>query len=294
MRNVGRILLLILTSSVLNVNAQFSTRNVFDYGLDRKVKNIEEVTCQFNFDSRKCEELKKTIIYFSDDGQIISEEVFKGNRSIGQTKYLYDSMGRVTEIQSDTRKVFNYIQAGDTLKVNESSENTSVEYRYIYDDDELQRLSIFKDGTLVINEIFQYSGGKLSGKKVQHFGSDGEEGVYEVHRYKNGKTVYFSKRNSESDDKSCHYYFNARDGSLDFEETARPGMDAVISKDCNYIYEKDYWIGKSEEIFSVPLSASKLSSKQKHLFYFRRIILKDGTKIGTIRVRNDFIDRYIE
>ena len=97
-----------------------------------------------------------------------------------------------------------------------------------------------------------------------------------------------------NDDKSCHYYFNEMDGSLDFEETARLGMDAVISKDCSYIYDGDYWVAKSEEFFSVPTSFSNLSSKQKHLFHFRKILFKDGTRIGSTRVHKAFVERLTE
>lgn len=52
-----------------------------------------------------------------------------------------------------------------------------------------------------------------------------------------GKTVFFKKK-SEKESKTCHYYYNSIDNSLGFEETIRPGMEAVISKDCNYLYYK--------------------------------------------------------
>ena len=106
--------------------------------------------------------------------------------------------------------------------------------------------------------------------------------------------VFFSKRNSINYNKTCHFYYNSNDNSLDFEETARPGREAVISNDCNYHYNKGYWVSKSEELFSVPESSMKLSSKQKHRFYLRKIFLKDGTKIGSIRVQKDFVDHYVE
>jgi len=269
-------------------------KDAFDFGLDLNAEQFIEVQYQFDFKTRKSEELKRTIMHFSNDGKVVYEEIHKDNKLVEQSKFIYDAEGRLSEIQSDLIKEYKYVHQGDTLTITETSEIDVKVYQCIYKGDLLDHIIFNLDGKLMSKEEIQYSGGKIDRKKVQYFRSDGKRGTSETHKYKNGRTVFFSKRNSGTDDKSCHYYFNAIDGSLDFEETARPGMDAVISKDCNYIYEKEYWVGKSEEHFSIPISAANLSSKQKHLFYFRKIMLKDGTKIGNIRVQKDFVDRYVE
>ena len=274
--------------------AQIHSKDVYHFDLDLNVEQVIEVQYQFDFSSRKCEERKRSIIKFSNEGKVISEEIYKDKDLVEQSNYIYNSEGRLSEIQSDLNKKYNYEQQGDTLIILESSNLGVMEYRCIYVDNLLDHLLVYNNGTLQSKEQFQYSANTMRGKNVQHYNSDGNGGVSETHRYKNGRTVFFRKRNSEKDNKSCHYYFNVIDGSLDFEETARPGMDAVISKDCNYMYDHDYWFGKSEEHFSVPLSDKNLSYKQHHLFYFRKIILKDGTKIGSLRVQKDFVDRFIE
>ena len=275
-------------------HAQLQVKNVYDYNLDLNVEQVIEVQYQFDFNERKCQELGKSIMEFSNDGKVISEEIYKNNKLVEKSNYIYDSIGRPSELQSKLKINYKYVQQGDTLISIESSRIGTKVYHSIYTDHLLDHINIYLDGNLIGKEEFQYAKGKLSGKKVQHFSSDGKKGISEMHKYKNGRTVFFRKRNSKTDDKSCHYYFNSNDGSLDFEETARPGMDAVISKDCNYIYDKDYWVGKSEERFSVPYTDEKLSYKQKHIFYFRKILLRDGTSIGKIRVQKDFVDRFIK
>ena len=290
----NQIVLFIFIGTISVTNAQYFYKKASDYGLDQNVKKIIEVTYQYNFDSRKCEEIKKMILEFGYDGKLLSENIRNNGKPSEIINYKYDEKGRLKTIISKDRKEYTYYQKGDTFQIKEVYGKDSKWYNYVYIDDKMDKLNMIYNGSLFCIEEYLYSNDEMKGKTVQFYNELGKKEEKEEHKYKNGRTVFFRKKNSLNDNKTCYYYFNSIDNSLDFEETARPGREVVISKDCNYHLNDRYWVSKSEELFSVPLSSTKLSVKQKHFFYFRKIYFKNGMKIGSVRVQKDFVNQYIE